>query len=70
MTEPASKVFATYSTILYLTKEEILQVGYNTNDARPIPSFDQELLVTLCLQAQTIFSRHCFRSRRGRYYCR
>lgn len=57
MTEPASKIFTTYSTILYLTKEEILQVGYNTNDARPIPSFDQELLTTLCLQAQTIFSK-------------
>lgn len=57
MTDLASKIFATYSTILYLSKEEILQVGHNTNDARPIPSFDQELLMSLCSEAQTIFSK-------------
>lgn len=57
MTDLASYIYSTYSTILSLPKEELLQVGYHTNDSTPIPSFDQELLVTLCSQAQAHFSK-------------
>lgn len=57
MTELASYIYSTYSTILNLSTEGLLQVGYNTNDSCPIPSFDQELLIYLCQEAQSIFSK-------------
>lgn len=57
MTDLASYIFSTYSTILSLSKEELLQVGYHTNDSTPIPSFDQELLIFLCSEAQAQFTK-------------
>ena len=55
MTDYANYIFSTYKTILSLPKEKILQVGYQMADGNPIPSFDEDLLVNLCSDAQKIF---------------
>lgn len=55
MTEHASYIFSAYSTILSLSEEEILQTGYQITNGSPIPSFDENLLIELCKDAQKLF---------------
>lgn len=57
MSNLASYIYSTYSRILTLPKEELHEVGYHTNESSPIPSFDQNLLISLCQEVQSTFSK-------------
>ncbi|KAK8842096.1 hypothetical protein M9Y10_026320 [Tritrichomonas musculus] len=57
MTDLASYIYSTYSTIFKLSTEEILHVGFHSIDGNPIPSFDQELLINLCSEAKSLFEK-------------
>lgn len=57
MKEHASYVFSAYSSILALPEEKILQVGNQFKNGYPIPSFDEDLLINLCGDAQKLFEK-------------
>ena len=57
MAQSASYVLATYSFILSSPLEKLLEVGYQSKDVNPIPSFNEEILIELCAEAQTIFEK-------------
>lgn len=57
MTDHASYVFSAYSMILSLPKEQLLNVGNSAAEGSPIPSFDEELLISLCEDALKIFEK-------------
>lgn len=54
MTDHANYIFSTYKTILSLPEDQLLRVGYPMTDGNPIPSFDEDLLINLCANAQQI----------------
>ena len=55
MKKSASYILSAYSFISALTNEQLLEVGYQSKDGNPIPSFDEKLLIDLCSDAQQIF---------------
>ncbi|KAK8888721.1 hypothetical protein M9Y10_033455 [Tritrichomonas musculus] len=55
MTNPASYILSAYSFISKLPLEKILEVGNQTNNENPIPSFDEKVLIDLCSEVQKIF---------------
>lgn len=55
MVEKASYVLSTYSFLISYSQEELLNVGYQSRNGNPIPSFDENLLIGLCSEAQQIF---------------
>lgn len=57
MTQPAAYILSSYSFITAQPIEHILDVGYQSNDGSPIPSFDENLLIELCSNAKHIFEK-------------
>lgn len=58
MTHHSSYVYSSYSPLINLPIDELLQIGNNQNEnSTPIPSFDEDLLVNLCLDAEKIFEK-------------
>lgn len=58
MTKHASYIFQTYSTLLNLSLDQLLQLGRNqSDDPNPIPSFDENLLINLCSEARSVFEQ-------------
>lgn len=56
MTKRAAYFFQAYSSIINLPIDQLLQVGnIQIECSSPIPSFDENLLINLCLDAQHIF---------------
>ena len=54
-TKSASYILTAYSSITNLSLSKLLNVGYESRDGEPIPSFDENLLIDLCSEAQQIF---------------
>lgn len=50
-------ILSAYSFIFSETLEQILDVGYQSREGHPIPSFDENVLLNLCTEAQQIFER-------------
>lgn len=55
MSRVASYILTAYASITSLPPDKLLDVGYQTKDPTPIPSFDENLLIDLCNEAQKIF---------------
>lgn len=55
MAQIASYILSAYSFITSHPLEKLLDVGYLSKDGDPIPSFDENLLIDLCNEAQHIF---------------
>lgn len=56
MTQHSSYIFSSYSPLINLPIDELLHVGNNQfENSSPIPSFDQNLLINLCLDAEKVF---------------
>lgn len=54
----ASYILSAYSSLKNLTLDQLLQVGIGqTEDPNPIPSFDENLLINLCIDTINIISR-------------
>lgn len=56
-TQHASYIFSAYSFVKTLSKEKLLQVGDQSFEENPIPSFDEDLLIHLCQDVQKIFEK-------------
>lgn len=56
MSKPADLILSAYSFIYANTLEKLLSLGHHFKDGKPIPSFDENLLVDLCSEVQQIFS--------------
>lgn len=57
MSKPADSVLTAYSFISTITIEKILSFGHRFKDGKPIPSFDEQLLIELSQEAQQIFMK-------------
>lgn len=55
MVESASYVLSAYSFIFTEKIDQILDVGYQSREGNPIPSFDENLLIDLCSEATQVF---------------
>lgn len=55
MRKTAQYILSVYSFIYSYPLEKLLDVGYQTKEGNPIPSFDQNLLIDLCSDVQSIF---------------
>ena len=47
MTQAAEYILSSYSFIATYSLEQILDVGYQSKEGNPIPSFDEKLLIEL-----------------------
>lgn len=56
-TKCASCILSAYSFIFTEPLNQILNFGYQMKDGHPIPSFDEDLLINLCSEAQQIFEK-------------
>ena len=52
MTQAAEYILSSYSFIATYSLEQILDVGYQSKEGNPIPSFDEKLLIELCADAR------------------
>lgn len=57
MSTPASYIFASYSFIHSLPEEQLLYVGNFAAEGSPIPSFDENLLIRLCEDAEKVLQK-------------
>ena len=57
MKKSASYILSAYSFISTLSLQELLLVGNKYENGNPIPSFDEELLIDLCSEAQQILAK-------------
>lgn len=57
MQTSSSYILSSYSFIKTLPLEKILEVGYQSKEGNPIPSFDEKLLIELCEDATSIFKK-------------
>lgn len=57
MKSHASYIYSAYSFISTLPEDRISQIGNLEINGIPIPSFDEELLVSLCEDATKLFQR-------------
>lgn len=58
MTAYSSYVLSSYLPLINLSIDEILQIGNNQiENSNPIPSFDEDLLINLCLDAEKTFGK-------------
>ena len=57
MTQSAEYILSSYSFIGEHSDEKILDVGYQSKDGNPIPSFDENLLIELCDDVRHIFEK-------------
>lgn len=55
MSKIASYILSAYSFIFKESLDKLLDVGYQSKNGNPIPSFDELLLIELCTEAQDIF---------------
>ena len=55
MEKKASYVLSTYSFLSTHSLDDLLNVGNQLRNGNPIPSFDENLLIDLCSEAQEIF---------------
>ncbi|KAK8876142.1 hypothetical protein M9Y10_006331 [Tritrichomonas musculus] len=55
MARSASYIFSAYSFINKYPLEKLLEVGHQSKEGNPIPSFDEDLLIELCSDAQQTF---------------
>ena len=55
MSELSSYILSAYSFIKELPLDELFNVGNQMKNGIPIPSFDEDLLIDLCSEAQEIF---------------
>lgn len=56
MNNAASLVLSAYSFIIHRDLDIVLNAGVELKNGDPIPSFDEELLIDLCSQAEYIFA--------------
>lgn len=57
MSETAEYVSSAYSFIYTYPLDKLLDFGYQSREGNPIPSFDEELLINLCSEAEQIFEK-------------
>ena len=57
MEKKASYILTAYSFLSTHSLDELLDVGYQIRKGKPIPSFDESLLIDLCAEAQQIFEK-------------
>lgn len=57
MGKSAEYILSAYSLIFTYPLDKLLEVGYLSKDGNPIPSFDENLLIDLCSEAQEIFEK-------------
>ena len=55
MNKKASYILFEYSTLSTCTHDELLEIG-NAN-GKPIPSFDEDLLISLCIDTKKLFEK-------------
>lgn len=53
----SSYILSAYSFIFRYPLDKLLDVGYKSKNGNPIPSFDQNLLINLCSEAENIFAK-------------
>lgn len=57
MSNTASYIYSAYSFISNFSLEHLLKLGNPSTDGDPIPSFDENLLLDLCAEAQDAFKK-------------
>lgn len=57
MTNSAKEVLSAYSFISNLSLEQIIDVGNQSKNGKPIPSFSEDLLIKLCAEARKVFKK-------------
>lgn len=57
MEDPSSYILSAYSFINCISPDKLLDVGDYRKNGNPIPSFDETLLIELCLEAEQTFSK-------------
>ena len=57
MKQCASYILSAYSFVFTEPHDKILNTGYQLKDGNPIPSFDENLLINLCENAQQVFEK-------------
>lgn len=57
MNKIASYILSAYSFICTESYDNLLDVGNRSQNGNPIPSFDENILINLCLEAQLIFEK-------------
>ena len=57
MQKSASYILSAYSFLFNDSLDQLLNVGYQKVDGNPIPSFDENILIDLCSEAQQIFEK-------------
>ncbi|KAK8841063.1 hypothetical protein M9Y10_027901 [Tritrichomonas musculus] len=57
MSKTASYILSAYSFLFEHLIDKVLDVGYQAKNGNPIPSFDEELLIDLCSESQSLFEK-------------
>ena len=55
MSQAASFILSAYSFIFKCSPDKLFEVGYQSKNGNPIPSFDENVLIDLCTEAKEIF---------------
>ena len=59
MNKIAAYILSAYSIICTEPVDKLLDVGNQSQNGNPIPSFDENLLINLCFETQLIFEKEC-----------
>ena len=57
MKKTASYILSAYSFLFKYSIDKLLDVGYQSKNGNPIPSFDEDILIQLCSEAKLVFSK-------------